>query len=221
MNEVILFRPSTRSTLSPVLFIFLITLGSFGCHSSHPHQDELDELRSLESSVLGAFAQVQNLPTDSVLASARWASQNLQELELLLSGNRIEITKAEGAIISEVSRARRLLKDHATRRNRLSKNTERTQLQIKLLADAIAQHARFDGAGTAIDSSYIAQQLKTETRVANELIAALLETVDLAHRGMNLVEGARSDNDSLQKVLRARLAQFILEDSNESTLQDP
>ena len=94
-------------------------------------------------------------------------------------------------------------------------------MQIKLLADAIAQHAQFDGAGTAIDSNYIAQQLKTETRVANELIAALLETVDLAKRGMNLVEGARSDNDSLQKVLRARLAQFILEDSNESTLQDP
>jgi hypothetical protein len=47
------------------------------------------------------------------------------------------------------------------------------------------------------------------------LVAALLETVDLARRGITVVDGARFQNDSLQKILRARLAKLILEDSNE------
>ena len=137
-----------------------------------------------------------------------------------MSDGHIEITKAEGAIVSEVSRARRLLKDHESRRNRLTQNTERTQLQLNLLAEAIAKNATVDGSGTPIDSSYIEQQVAIETRIARELIEALEETIDLAQRGVEVAEGARADNDSLQVILRARLARYILEGVNTSIPED-
>ena len=93
-------------------------------------------------------------------------------------------------------------------------------MQLQLLTEAIAQNARVDGAGTPIDSTYIAEQVQTEVRIARELIAALDETTDLARRGMNVVEGARLDNDSLQTILRARLAQYILNGIDASTPED-
>lgn len=215
MNEALLPRLSAPRRFRFVCFICILSFGNFGCQSPHIHQDTLDSLQDLQSSVATALNQMQVLPADSVLASAKWANQNLQEFELLLSDTRVQITKAEGSIVSEVSRARRLLKDHESRRDRLFQNTKRTQLQLQLLRDAIAKNARFDGKGTPIDSNYIAKQLQTETRIANELVAALLETVDLARRGITVVDGARFQNDSLQKILRARLAKLILEDSNE------
>jgi hypothetical protein len=220
MNEAMLSRRSFSGALGSISYFLLLALGLTGCQSPHPHQTELDALHQLEDSVSAAFAQLEALPSDSVQASANWASANLQELELLLSGGHIEITKAEGSIISEVSRARRLLKDHESRRNRLTQNTERTHLQLQLLTEAIAQNARVDGAGTPIDSTYIAEQVQTEVRIARELIAALDETTDLARRGMNVVEGARLDNDSLQTILRARLAQYILNGIDASTPED-
>ena len=137
-----------------------------------------------------------------------------------MSDGHIQITKTEGAIVSEVSRARRLLKDHESRRNRLTQNTERTQLQLKLLTEAIAQNATVDGSGTPIDSSYIEQQVAIETRIARELIEALEETIDLAQRGILVAQGARADNDSLQIVLRERLAHYILEGDNTSIPED-
>ena len=216
MNEAHFPRFSFHRRIRFVHCLFILSLIGFGCQTPHPHQAALDTLHDLEGSVTAAFHQVQNLPADSVIASARWAHQNLQEFELLLSDSRVQITKAEGSIISEVSRARRLLKDHESRRDRLTENTERTQLQLQLLREAIETNAQFDGKGTPIDSVYIEKQLQIENRVANELVTALLETVDLANRGVTIVAGARFPNDSLQQILRARLAQIILEDSNES-----
>ena len=220
MNEAMFTRHPSSGALGSISCFFLIVLGLSSCQSPHPHQAAIDELQELQRSVSTAFAQLQELPTDSVLQCARWSSENLQELELLLSGGHIVITKAEGSIISEVSRARRLLKDHESRRNRLTQNTERTRLQLQLLADVIAQNAHIDGAGTPIDSGYIATQVLTEARIARELIEAINETIDLARRGVALVEEARADNDSLQTILRARLAQHILDSTDDSTPED-
>jgi hypothetical protein len=218
MNEAVTTRSSFFSALGSIACFSGVVL--LGCQSTHPRQATLDQLHELHESVSVAYEQLQALPADSVLASARWASVNLHELELLLSDGHIEITKTEGAIVSEVSRARRLLKDHESRRNRLTQNTERTQLQLKLLTEAIAQNATVDGSGTPIDSSYIEEQIAIETRIARELIEALEETVDLAQRGVLVAQGARADNDSLQNVLRARLAHYILEGDNMSIPED-
>lgn len=218
MNEALTTRHSFFSVFGPIACFLGLALLS--CQSTHPRQAALDQLHELHESVSVAYEQLRALPADSILASARWARVNLQELELLMSDGHIEITKTEGAIVSEVSRARRLLKDHESRRNRLTQNTERTQLQLKLLTEAIAQNATVDGSGTPIDSSYIAQQVAIETRIARELIEALEETIDLAQRGVLVAQGARADNDSLQIVLRARLAQYILDGANTSISED-
>lgn len=218
MNEALTTRHSFFSVFGPIACFLGLALLS--CQSTHPRQAALDQLHELHESVSVAYEQLRALPADSILASARWARVNLQELELLMSDGHIEITKTEGAIVSEVSRARRLLKDHESRRNRLTQNTERTQLQLKLLTEAIAQNATVDGSGKPIDSSYIAQQVAIETRIARELIEALEETIDLAQRGVLVAQGARADNDSLQIVLRARLAQYILDGANTSISED-
>ena len=218
MNEALTTRHSFFNVFGPIACFLGLAL--FGCQSPHPRQAALDQLHELHESVSVAYEQLRALPADSVLASARWASVNLHELELLMSDGHIEITKAEGAIVSEVSRARRLLKDHESRRNRLTQNTERTQLQLNLLAEAIAKSATVDGSGTPIDSSYIEQQVAIETRIARELIEALEETIDLAQRGVVVAQGARADNDSLQVILRARLARYILEGVNTSIPED-
>ena len=218
MNEAVTTQSSFFSVLGSIACVLGVVL--LGCQSTHPRQAALDQLHELHESVSVACEQLRALPADTVLASARWASVNLQELELLMSDGHIQITKTEGAIVSEVSRARRLLKDHESRRNRLTQNTERTQLQLKLLTEAIAQNATVDGSGTPIDSSYIEQQVAIETRIARELIEALEETIDLAQRGILVAQGARADNDSLQIVLRERLAHYILEGDNTSIPED-
>ena len=205
-----------KKVVSP--FLLLIWMGvlaiSFtGCQQANLHQQTIDKLTQLDDSIAFKVLDLEAIPVDSVSQAARWAETNLRELELLLSGGRVEIDKSEGYVISEVSRTRRLLKDHASRRSSLLQGAERAHLQLNQLADALAQRATQDAAGTAIDSGYISENVTLEVRVSRELIQALDETIGLAQRGMHLASQTKASNDSLQTILRARLARAVLEDS--------
>ena len=69
------------------------------------------------------------------------------------------------------------------------------------------------GIKTKGDSGYISENVILEVRVSRELIQALDETIGLAQRGMHLASQTKASNDSLQTILRARLARAVLEDS--------
>ena len=201
------------SPLSLLIWISVLAGSLNGCQQANPHQQNIDQLTQLDDSIALKVRDLEAIPADSVSQAARWAETNLRELELLLSGGRVEIDKSEGYVISEVSRTHRLLKDHASRRTSLLQGAERAHLQLSQLADALSQRATQDAAGTAIDSGYISENVILEVRVSRELIQALDETIGLAQRGMHLASQTKASNDSLQTILRARLARAVLEDS--------
>lgn len=209
--------PLLSNNLKWILFLLIVGWLA-ACQPHTRHAEEVNVLEQLHDSVSTALTNMNSQPEDLILAAANWANENLQEFELLLSDGRITIVKSEGQIISEVSRSRRLLKDQAQRRPSLQLGAERTLIQLENLRSALKSSALHDATGTPIDSVYIAQNMRIETRVAREVIAALNEIITLAQRGQELVEQTRASNDSLQQVLRSRLAASVLGLPSESIL---
>jgi len=184
-----------------------------GC--SNPHQETIKELQALADSVELELVRLEEPSEENVVAAYNWADSQLREFELLLEGGLVTVSKSEGQIISEVSRARRLLKDQAKRRLSLPKSAERATMQLRGLADAIASQNPKDAAGTPIDDVYIERETALEMGIARDVIDALEETQELATRGISIEQAIHQQCDSLQTVCRSRLAQAILgSDSN-------
>ena len=159
-------------------------------------------------------------PTETEAREAfQWADAQYREFNLLLEDGGVAVTKEEGAIISDVSRARRLLKDQAKRRSSLPKSTERTLKQLRGLANTLSSGAQVDASGNPIDSAYIARETATETNIARNLINALKETQDLARRAIALRSAVEARSDSLQTICRGRLARAILEGTDNTPVE--
>ena len=94
-----------------------------GCVSNR--DPRVSELEALADSISVQQALLNEPAAERVAEAATWAENNLREFELLLEGGLVTVSKAEGEIISDVSRARRLLKDQAKRRNSLPKSAAR------------------------------------------------------------------------------------------------
>ncbi len=179
-----------------------------GCRS-HDNSTVV-QLRALSDSIRMELNCLQ-APTEAEATEAFiWSDAQLREFRLLLEEKQIEVSKEEAQIISEVSRARRLLKDQAQRRSSLPKSSERAVSQLSNLANALASGATQDATGAPIDSGYIAKETGIEIQIARDLMRALQETQDLAIRGIRIRTSIASRSDSLQTVLRSRLAKAIL-----------
>ena len=112
------------------------------------------------------------------------------------------VTREEGEIISQVSRARRLLKDQSKRRQSILNSQQRTLLQLRGLAQALANEATHDSQGTPMDSAYIAENVARELQMGRTLKATIEETKSYASRGIKTVEEIKPQSDSLQTQLR-------------------
>jgi len=189
----------------------------WGCSPVEPHISQ--ELRLLADSVEIA-AQPLNRPTEAEAVEAfSWADEQFREFNLLLEDGGVVVSKQEGAIISDVGRARRLLKDQTKRRSSLPKSAERTVKQLRSLAHALSSGARVDAAGNPIDSAYVARETATELKIARDLVQALKETQNLAQRGIALRREVEARSDSLQTICRGRLARAILEGTDNTPVE--
>lgn len=189
----------------------------WGCSPVEPPISQ--ELRLLADSVEIA-AQALNRPTDAEAVEAfSWADEQFREFNLLLEDGGVVVSKQEGAIISDVGRARRLLKDQTKRRSSLPKSAERTVKQLRSLAHALSSGARVDAAGNPIDSAYVARETATELKIARDLVQALKETQNLAQRGIALRREVEARSDSLQTICRGRLARAILEGTDNTPVE--
>ena len=196
-----------RNLQFPSAFGLLLLLGSCTTH----RDTRVETLTALADSIQ-THQRLLEAPSDARTAeAATWAENNLREFELLLEGGLVTVSKAEGEIISDVSRARRLLKDQAQRRNALPKSAARAIKQLRGLAQAITSGATKDAAGTPIDSAYIAREMKAELAIGRDVVRALEETQQLAERGIDLWQKTAARADSLQTVCRSRLAKAIIE----------
>lgn len=189
----------------------------WGCSPVEPPISQ--ELRLLADSVEIA-AQALNRPTEAEAVEAfSWADEQFREFNLLLDDGGVVVSKQEGAIISDVGRARRLLKDQTKRRSSLPKSAERTVKQLRSLAHALSSGARVDAAGNPIDSAYVARETATELKIARDLVRALQETQNLAQRGIALRREVEARSDSLQTICRGRLARAILEGTDNNPVE--
>lgn len=189
----------------------------WGCSPVEPPISQ--ELRLLADSVEIA-AQALNRPTDAEAVEAfSWADEQFREFNLLLEDGGVVVSKQEGAIISDVGRARRLLKDQTKRRSSLPKSAERTVKQLRSLAHALSIGARVDAAGNPIDSAYVARETATELKIARDLVQALKETQNLAQRGIALRREVEARSDSLETICRGRLARAILEGTDNTPVE--
>jgi hypothetical protein len=191
----------------PSAFALLLLLSSCTTH----RDPRVEALTSLADSIQIQQRMLEQPSTDQTAEAANWAENNLREFELLLDDGNVVVSKEEGRIISDVSRARRLLKDQGSRRTSLPKSAARAMGQLRGLAQAITSGAAKDAAGTPIDSAYIARELEAELAIGRDVVRALEETQQLAERGIAIWQKTAARADSLQTVCRSRLAKAIIE----------
>lgn len=186
-----------------------------GCGPKDARDTSVDELEGALDSVRVARAALMELPADSIAQAKSWSEQHLWDFELLVSDSTAQLTREEGAIISEVARARRLLKDGPERLRTLAESGERTESQLVALIATLESGATTDGAGTPIDSAYIATNTARELSFARAYLVSVAETQDLARRGLDIAAAAAAPVDSLKTVLRARYAAALIASSEE------
>jgi hypothetical protein len=194
----------------PLLF-WLTTIGLCSCHSSLRPVGQERQLLALADSIELEANILDLVPAEEAISASQWAQENLREFELLLEDEEMSISREEGEIISDVSRARRLLKDQSKRRESIANSQKRTLLQLRGLAEAIGNGATHDSQGTPIDSAYIALNLSRELEMGRTLKKSITETQTYASQGIAIAERTKGRSDSLQTVLRGQLAQLILE----------
>ena len=148
-----------RKAISPQLLFWFFAIALIACNSqgavsqprkATPSVSRLDRVRSQCTG---------KCPAAEASGAFLWAQENLREFELLLEDEEITVTREEGEIISQVSRARRLLKDQSKRRQSILNSQQRTLLQLRGLAQALANEATHDSQGTPMDSAYIAENV--------------------------------------------------------------
>ena len=194
--------------------LFILCLISFGICSCNPSVSSNGRELALFALAYSIEQGVQDLnATGSAEAATafQWAQENLKEFELLLEDKRMEITREDGNIISEVSRARRLLKDQSKRRESIANSTTRTLLQLRALGEAISAQATHDSQGTLMDSAYLSENIAREIQMGQSLKKSIDETATYAAQGMAKVREIKPQSDSLQTALRGQLAKLILE----------
>jgi hypothetical protein len=194
----------------PLLF-WLTTIGLCSCHSSLRPDGQERQLLALADSIELEVNILDLVSAEEAISASQWAQENLREFELLLEDDEMSISREEGEIISDVSRARRLLKDQSKRRESIANSQKRTLLQLRGLAQAIGNGATHDSQGTPIDSAYIARNLSRELQMGRALKKSITETQTYASQGIAIAERTKGRSDSLQTILRGQLAQLILE----------
>lgn len=186
----------------------IMVLGACG---TAPHRAELEALESALLAMQTSASAYAELPQDSIDATREWATTQLQDFELLASDSSVVLSRPEGAIISDVSRVKRLLKDNPQRRQALEKAQAQATSQIQMLMEALRSNATVDGVGTPIDSTYIRLQVKAECTAAEQVAASWRETANYATQALSLAQSTIPMSDSLGTELRKRLARWILE----------
>lgn len=181
------------------------------CHSGLHSDGQEWPLLALADSIELETSALESVSAEKAISASQWAQENLREFELLLEDEEMSVSREEGEIISDVSRARRLLKDQSKRRESIANSQKRTLLQLRRLAAAISNGATHDSQGTPIDSAYIALNLSVELQMGRTLKKSITETQTYASRGIAIAERTKDKSDSLQTVLRGRLARLILE----------
>lgn len=198
-----------------VTFAVMLFLVFAGC-ANNPHEAEIAELQNVRDSLVVAQSDLAQLPADTLTATLTWATDEFRNFEVMMRDTGMVLTKEEGLIVAEVSRARRLLKDFPERRSRIGEAIDRALNQTTGLVQLLSEQKTTDGAGHAVDSAYIADNLRLELRIGRDLCASVTETADYAERGLATAEAVRDQADSLATILRARLAQLVLARANDS-----
>jgi hypothetical protein len=186
-------------------FFAAVLLGCAG-----PHKSEIAELNGVRDSLSAAQTQLATLPVDSLATTRSWAVDALRDFEVMLKDSGMTLTREEGLIVAEVTRAKRLLKDFPDRITRMDESINRAHHQIEGLIALLDSRAATDGAGNPIDTTYIRENVTRELRVARDICGSVEETKLYARRGLEVKAGAVASVDSLQTVLRARLATLVL-----------
>lgn len=200
-----------RTATSPQLLFCFFAIALIACNSKTRFQGHEKELLQLADSIEFEANALESVPAAEASRALLWAQENLRDFELLLEDEEMTVTREEGEIISQVSRARRLLKDQSKRRQSILNSQQRTLLQLRGLAQALGNEATHDSQGTPMDSAYIAENVTRELQMGRTLKATIEETKSYASRGIKTVERIKPQSDSLQTQLRGRLAQLILE----------
>ncbi len=194
--------------LAAVALGLVLLLGACG---GRGHRSEIAELEQARLEMERAAEAYAALPQDSIDAVRVWASAQLQDFELLAADSSMVLTRSEGAIINEVGKVRRLLKDNPKRISQLRTSQEQVAGQIQLLIEALQSRATVDGAGTPIDSTYIRVQVNAERTSAERIASSWEESASYATKALSLAARTKPAADSLGTELRKRLAVWVLE----------
>ena len=142
-----------RAVAAVAAALWLSACGSEG------RQVEIAALEQAAADMVAAAEAYAALPQDSIDAVRIWATTQLRDFELLAADTAVVLTRPEGAIVSDVSRVRRLLKDNPERVQQLRRTQEQAAGQIQALTTSPNPSAIFvpPGVDVAYDGGALAR----------------------------------------------------------------
>ena len=159
-----------------LLFAAIIALVS--CKSPNGgYEAQTQHLDSLRVALDESAPKFLAIHADSVMLVVSTVKDDMRQMEMLSKGQ-MDVETAR--IFSDYNSAKRLVKDFSGRNGRLTNELERTKLQLAGLTEALKSGANVDAAGNKIDDEYVKKHVSLESRIAEELIEEMNNSVRYA-----------------------------------------
>lgn len=165
------------------ILLLSVIIALISCKPQSPaYSDQAQKLDSLAAAIDVATPPFLAIHADSVMNVVNTVKDDMRQMELLSKGQ-MDVETAR--VFSDYNSAKRLVKDFSGRNSRLTNELERTKLQLAALSKALKDGANVDAAGNKIDDAYVSKQVGLETRIAEELIEEMNNSVRYADEALN------------------------------------
>lgn len=181
------------------LYIVIAAFVIVGC-SENPQVASLRESLARVDSV-GAI--ISEMPLDSVVSVQKKLSEAKDEIKWLGADSSVTFIREDAAVINELSKASRWLKDSPARIVGMSSEVERCVNQIEGLIVVIESGATIDAKGDTIDAEYLSENVAREIEAVENLVEYFNESDKYMRLGL---ESDRDSWDAIDSLLTAKRA---------------
>lgn len=176
------------------------------------HRDEIRQLDLALTRLDSCQAVLDSLPLADIDSTRVWVGNQWQDFSLFANDSLLEITREEGAVIADVGRIRRLLKDFPSKYKGVGEALVLSRTQIEALRTALEEGATQDRNGARMDDAYVAAQVANELGFVDKVALGVMETNLFGRQAVAAADTTRARADSVAQALRGRMAARIIGD---------
>lgn len=192
--------------------LFALSLTAMLITGCGRHRDEIRQLDEALIRLDSCQAVLDSLPMAEIDSTRVWVGNQWQDFSLFANDSLLEITREEGAVIADVGRIRRLLKDFPSKYKGVGEALVLSRSQIEALRAALEDGATQDRNGARMDDAYVTAQVANELGFVDKVALGVMETNLFGRQAVAAADTTRARADSVAQVLRGRMAERLIGD---------